>query len=91
MPSPPITTPATRENSQRPQIVDPAARASCGGPRDDSATWTPVHRQDGVFGGIDGHPLHVARPGMRARYVRVVAAQRTCLHLDTVEVVRFDG
>ncbi len=50
-----------------------------------------MHRQDGVFGGIDGHPLHVARPGMRARYVRVVAAQRTCLHLDTVEVVRFDG
>ncbi len=50
-----------------------------------------MNRQDGIFGGIDGHPLRVARPGMRARYVRVVAEQRSCLHLDTVEAYRFDG
>lgn len=54
----------------------------------DEADWQPIHTHDGRFViGADGHPL-VLRPGPATigRFLRVIALQRTMLHLDQVEV-----
>jgi hypothetical protein len=56
---------------------------------DDGHNWKFVYRHPGnkVFGGADGHPLQWRPEGeTRARYVRLQATQRTCLHLNQVQV-----
>jgi glycosyltransferase involved in cell wall biosynthesis len=54
----------------------------------DGADWQTVHTHDGSFViGADGHPM-VLRPkaGTIGRLLRIIALQRTTLHLDQVEV-----
>jgi len=52
----------------------------------DGEIWGIVHRNEGGFGGLDGHPLRVVCPDTVAQYVRLRVADRTALHLDGVEI-----
>lgn len=52
----------------------------------DGGGWEILHEAGGVFGGADGAPLRVERPGGAARFVRVRLPGRQALHLDAVAV-----
>jgi FkbM family methyltransferase len=40
----------------------------------------------GVFGGIDGYPLHIQPKKLSARIIRIELTEPNCLHLDQVEI-----
>ena len=54
---------------------------------DNGEDWTELYAHAGpAFGGADGKPLRIARPGARARFIRLKLRQAECLHLDEVEI-----
>lgn len=53
----------------------------------DAKNWTEVHDQAGhSFGGIAKVPLRVLLNKHKARYIALRLFERTCLHLDEVEI-----
>jgi len=53
----------------------------------DAKSWTEVHDQGGhSFGGLPRVPLRVSLNKHKARYIALRLFERTCLHLDEVEV-----
>jgi hypothetical protein len=56
----------------------------------DGGVWDIIHRNVVTFGGLDGNPLRVRRPGTTARYLRLRLPGRTALHLDGVEIYDWD-
>lgn len=53
----------------------------------DSKTWQKIHDQAGYsFGGVAGRPLRILLEQHPARYIALRLAERTCLHLDEVEI-----
>lgn len=57
---------------------------------DDGRDWQVRQTSTAVFGGADGRPLRIAMPGTDARMIRLRVLRRSCLHLDAVEVRRWD-
>lgn len=54
---------------------------------EDAEGWTEVHDQAGYsFGGTSGVPLRIFLEQHRARFIALRLAERTCLHLDEIEV-----
>jgi hypothetical protein len=54
----------------------------------DGTDWQPLHTHDGSFViGADGHPMVLRpKPATVGRFLRIIALQRTMLHLDQVEI-----
>ena len=58
---------------------------------DDNTNWELLYSNGGLtFGGIDGNPLIVARPRCKTRYIKLSLRNENFLHLDEVEVIRYD-
>jgi cephalosporin hydroxylase len=56
----------------------------------DDARWSVIYLHDGSsFGGIDEDPLFVEVPGTKARFVKISLRSRNFLHLDEVEIIKY--
>lgn len=52
----------------------------------DDKTWALIHENHEIFGGIDGNPLRISCPGMRAKHILFRLRDENYLHLDQIEV-----
>lgn len=57
---------------------------------DDGQDWTMLERPRGPFGGVDGEPLRITKPGTEARWMILRIPGTSSLHLDAVEIYDWD-